>query len=182
LNRATRLRPSPPGNQAAVQRAFLLRCRGSAHAITRLRGFLSDEFRIHSISKWTETAVLEFISNRFKAHALSARAILRRTSAESSPRKEAEPEWEPPEEFRPNNEPAVSMRTLVEVEDPPEMETQAELDEGPEMDTESAIEDPQNGNDGEEYSEVLDEYRSSPPEYAEDVEAEESDELEEEEA
>jgi hypothetical protein len=54
------------------------------------------------------------------------------------------------------------------------------------MDTESAIEDPQDDTEGD--SEVLDEYRSSPPEYAEDAEdAEneadvESDELEAEEA
>jgi hypothetical protein len=190
LDRATRFQAPSPENQAALQRAFLFRCRSSAHAVSRLRGFLADEFRIHGISKWTEAAVLDFISNRFKAHILAARAIPRKSHAPSVPRKEDEPEWEPLEEFRPNNEPAVSMRTLVEVEDPPGMETHAELDEGPEMDTESAIEDPRNDTEGD--SEILDEYRSSPPEYAEDAEdaedmashevGEESDELEEEEA
>jgi hypothetical protein len=183
LDRATRFQVPSNGNPSAVQRAFLLRCRGSALALSRLRGFLSDEFRIHGIAKWTESAVLDYISHRLKAHILAARAIPRKAHAPSVPRKEAEPEWEPLEEFRPNNEPAVSMRTLVEVEDPPEMETHAELDEGPEMDTESAIEEPQDQTEGD--SEVLDEYRSSPPEYAEDAEDEahaESDELEAEEA
>ena len=146
-------------------RTFLRSCRDSKWALSLLRRYLAAEFG-KSGFKYDHT-LLEFLERNLHSGLLKVVEVPRKIRKPGAVPAQPEPDWEPVEELRPNNEPAVSMRTFAEIEEPPEMETLTELDEGPEMETESAVEE--SGSDMEGDSEVLSEERSEPPEYAEDA-------------
>lgn len=111
---------------------------------------------------------MAFLSRQFAGHALRVNEILHKDHKPGAIPRESEPEMEPVEEFRPNNEPAFSMKTVVELEEPPEMETESEIDEGPEMETGSQIEESPADTEGD--SEITEEARTEPAEFAEDME------------
>lgn len=145
---------------------FLRSCRESKWALNLLRRYLAAEFGRTGFSY--DHSLLEFLERQIASGALKVAEVPRKARTPGAVPSQPEPDWEPVAESRPNNESAVTLRTLAEIEEPPEMETRAELDEGPEMETESAVEE--SGSDTEGDSEVLSEERSEPPQYAEDAE------------